>query len=124
MVAWFMCFGLLQEDINVFETTIRVIGGLLSAYDLSHDKLFLTKAKEVADKLSFAFDSPTGVPYGTIGLRTHRKYNPSWTQHASTISEVCRLAWVVSPPCFFFFCGLLAQHGTELERERGREHQR
>lgn len=31
-------------DVNLFETTIRVLGGLLSAYHLSQDKLFLNKA--------------------------------------------------------------------------------
>ena len=29
----------------MFETTIRVLGGLLSAYDLSHDRVFLTKVR-------------------------------------------------------------------------------
>ena len=33
-----------RGDVNLFETTIRVLGGLLSAYHLSHDKLFLDKA--------------------------------------------------------------------------------
>lgn len=33
-----------NRDINLFEVTIRVLGGLLSAYHLSGDKLFLTKA--------------------------------------------------------------------------------
>ena len=31
-------------DVNLFETTIRVLGGLLSAYHLSQDDLFLKKA--------------------------------------------------------------------------------
>ena len=48
-------------DVNLFETTIRVLGGLLSAYHLSRDDLFLRKAvssnekeisfEELADKL-------------------------------------------------------------------------
>lgn len=33
-----------DKDINLFEVTIRVLGGLLSAYHLSGDKMFLTKA--------------------------------------------------------------------------------
>lgn len=33
-----------DRDINLFEVTIRVLGGLLSAYHLSGDKMFLTKA--------------------------------------------------------------------------------
>jgi mannosyl-oligosaccharide alpha-1,2-mannosidase len=30
-------------DASVFETTIRILGGLLSAYDLSGDRVFLTR---------------------------------------------------------------------------------
>ena len=33
-----------EQDVSFFETTIRVLGGLLSAYHLSDDKLFLDKA--------------------------------------------------------------------------------
>jgi hypothetical protein len=43
--------------ISIFETTIRYLGGLLSAYELSGQKYpaLLHKAKEVADKMSFAW---------------------------------------------------------------------
>lgn len=34
----------IDRDVNLFEVTIRVLGGLLSAYHLSGDKMFLTKA--------------------------------------------------------------------------------
>ena len=33
-----------RNEVSVFETTIRVLGGLLAAYHLSHDHLFLQKA--------------------------------------------------------------------------------
>uniref|UniRef100_A0A0A9A537 alpha-1,2-Mannosidase n=1 Tax=Arundo donax TaxID=35708 RepID=A0A0A9A537_ARUDO len=36
-------------EASVFETTIRVVGGLLSAYDLSADKIFLEKARDISD---------------------------------------------------------------------------
>ena len=39
------------SSVSMFETIIRILGGLLSAYDLSADKIFLTKAKELADKM-------------------------------------------------------------------------
>ena len=32
------------RDVNLFECTIRILGGLLSAYHLSADKIFLKKA--------------------------------------------------------------------------------
>lgn len=34
-------------DVNLFESTIRILGGLLSAYHLSGDDLFLKKAVSV-----------------------------------------------------------------------------
>ena len=37
-----------NKDVNLFETTIRVLGGLLSTYHLSGDKIFLDKAIDLA----------------------------------------------------------------------------
>ena len=36
-----------DKDVNLFETTIRVLGGLLSTYHLTQDKLFLDKAVRI-----------------------------------------------------------------------------
>ena len=49
-----------DNTINVFETTIRYLGGLLGAYDLSNGKypLLLKKAVEVGELLYGAFDTP------------------------------------------------------------------
>ncbi|KAI0104858.1 family 47 glycosyl hydrolase [Nemania sp. FL0031] len=47
---------------NWFETTIRHQGGLLSAYDLSHEPALLRKAVELGDMLYMAFDTPTRMP--------------------------------------------------------------
>ena len=62
--------SLQSGDISVFETNIRYVGGLLSAYALTGDELFLEKATHVADKLTPAFKSPTGIPYALINMRT------------------------------------------------------
>ena len=37
------------QKISLFETNIRVVGGLLGAYDLSGDQLFLDKAVQCVD---------------------------------------------------------------------------
>ena len=50
------------DGINVFETTIRYLGGLLAAYDLSGEKVLLDKAKELGETLYFAFDTPNRMP--------------------------------------------------------------
>ena len=54
----------------MFETNIRYVGGLLSAYALSGDDIFREKASHVAEKLTPAFRSPTGIPFALINMRT------------------------------------------------------
>uniref|UniRef100_A0A914CQ79 alpha-1,2-Mannosidase n=1 Tax=Acrobeloides nanus TaxID=290746 RepID=A0A914CQ79_9BILA len=69
-------------NVSVFETNIRVVGGLLSAHMLSGkvkgmalDKGWpcsgplLTLAERFVQKLLPAFNSETGMPYGTVNLR-------------------------------------------------------
>ncbi|KAK4257745.1 hypothetical protein QN277_007295 [Acacia crassicarpa] len=74
-------------EVSVFETTIRVLGGLLSAYDLSGDIIFLEKARELADKLLPAWDSPTGIPFNRINLAYGNPHNPSWTGGNSILAD-------------------------------------
>lgn len=50
------------EEINVFETTIRYLGGFLSAYDLSGEQVLLDKAIELGEMLYHAFDTPNRMP--------------------------------------------------------------
>ncbi|KAK5069414.1 hypothetical protein LTR51_008664 [Lithohypha guttulata] len=47
---------------NMFETTIRHLGGLLSAYDLSREPALLAKAVELGDMLYAGFDTPNHMP--------------------------------------------------------------
>ncbi|KAI8163929.1 Endoplasmic reticulum mannosyl-oligosaccharide 1,2-alpha-mannosidase [Colletotrichum sp. SAR 10_70] len=49
-------------EVNVFETTIRYLGGFLSAFDLSGDVRLLRKAVEVGEMLYKAFDTPNRMP--------------------------------------------------------------
>ncbi|ETN45916.1 uncharacterized protein HMPREF1541_00097 [Cyphellophora europaea CBS 101466] len=51
-----------DTTINVFETTIRYLGGFLSAYDLSGENALLEKAVEVGEMLLAAFDTPNRMP--------------------------------------------------------------
>ena len=52
----------LHEELNIFETTIRYIGGLLSAYDLSGKGVLLRKAVELGNMMYVAFDTPNRMP--------------------------------------------------------------
>jgi mannosyl-oligosaccharide alpha-1,2-mannosidase len=53
-----------EDQINTFETTIRYLGGLLAAFDLSDGKypVLLEKALELGDMLYAAFDTPNRMP--------------------------------------------------------------
>lgn len=46
----------------VFEFNIRIVGGMLAAYDLSKNNVFLDKAQDMADRLLPAFSTPSGYP--------------------------------------------------------------
>ncbi|KAG5914497.1 hypothetical protein E4U42_000447 [Claviceps africana] len=71
--------------ISLFETNIRYLGALLSGYDLltgpykllgaEPDKVdaLLRQAQSLADSLSIAFDTPSGIPDGTVFLNPTRK---------------------------------------------------
>ena len=66
------------EEISLFETTIRYLGGILSGYDLLKGPLsqyasnatavdqLLQKAKDLGNTLKFAFDTPTGIPHNGL----------------------------------------------------------
>jgi mannosidase alpha-like ER degradation enhancer 2 len=61
-----------DKDIFVqnFEITIRHLGGLLSAYQLTNDRRLLRLAEDLGTRLLPAFDSKTGIPYRFVNLRT------------------------------------------------------
>lgn len=74
--------------VSVFETTIRNLGGLLSAYDWSGDRIFLKRADELGSKLLNAFDSPTGIPYGETDLNSRHSFNSQWHSKFAVLSEL------------------------------------
>lgn len=53
-----------------FEITIRMLGGLLSNYQLSGDKRLLWLAQDLGNRLLPVFNSPTGMPYVFVNLKT------------------------------------------------------
>lgn len=77
-----------DPQVDGFDTTIRLIGGLLSAYDLitsglvphaftynrKHVKALLRGASDLADLISPLFDSPTGLPYFWLNVTTNEPY--------------------------------------------------
>lgn len=77
-VAKNLDFGNIRSDMSVFEANIRFIGGLLACYGLTGDSLFKDKAVQLADKLLPAFNTPTGIPYGIVNLKTGQGRNWGW----------------------------------------------
>ena len=59
-----------NDEVHVFEITIRLLGALQSAYELDGDKKYLTLAIDLADRLLPAFNTPTGMPYRYVHLQT------------------------------------------------------
>lgn len=83
--------------VNLFETTIRILGGLLSAQALSaasHPALsrrLAEKAAELGARLLPAFSSPSGVPFSDVNLRTGEASMPAWG-HISSLSEIASVS--------------------------------
>ncbi|XP_050424507.1 mannosyl-oligosaccharide alpha-1,2-mannosidase IA [Adelges cooleyi] len=74
-----------RVDISVFETNIRYIGGFLSCYAMTGDTIFRDKAVYVANKLLPAFQTPTGIPYSLVNLKTGSSKNYFWASGGSSI---------------------------------------
>jgi len=56
--------------VQSFEIAIRMLGSLVSCYQLTDDKRLLSLADDLAHRLLPTFDSPTGMPYRNVNLRT------------------------------------------------------
>ncbi|KAI2633359.1 glycoside hydrolase family 47 protein [Xylaria nigripes] len=85
-----------DQDVNTFETTIRILGGLLSAHYLSNrdrdtnlptDSFYLQKAIELADRLLPAYTSQSGIPYASVHLRRRKGLRSHANAGASSMAE-------------------------------------
>jgi Glycosyl hydrolase family 47. len=94
-----------DRDIYVknFEITIRLLGGLLSSYHLTGDKRLLSLAEDLGNRLLPVFNSPTGLPYVYVNLRTGETRDPV-TNPAETgtlLLEFGALSKLTSKPLFY-----------------------
>ncbi|KAJ6547673.1 seven-hairpin glycosidase [Mycena capillaripes] len=73
-----------SDTVSVFETTIRYLGGLLSAYELSDQQYpaLLDKARELGDKLAYAWVGDSDIPFGFLDFSTNTP-----VQDTSNIAE-------------------------------------
>jgi ER degradation enhancer, mannosidase alpha-like 2 len=94
-----------DRDIYVknFEITIRLLGGLLSGYQLTGDKRLLSLAEDLGNRLLPVFNSPTGLPYVYVNLRTGQTRDPI-TNPAETgtlLLEFGMLSKLTGRPVFY-----------------------
>ncbi|KAF2103275.1 seven-hairpin glycosidase [Rhizodiscina lignyota] len=82
------------EELNVFETTIRYLGGFLAAYDLSDGKYpsLLTKATDMGEMLYHAFDTPNRMPITRWNFNAAAKGFPQEASDWILIAELGSLS--------------------------------
>lgn len=127
-----------KGQVNLFETTIRVLGGLLSAYHLSGGEhggnastkgpkpaVYLDTAKDLADRLLIAFtSSPTAIPYSDVILRD-RSAHPapdglSSTAEVSTVQlEFNYLSFLTGDPKYSLESMKVLEHMKTLPKVKG-----
>lgn len=94
-----------DKDISVqnFEITIRLLGGLLSSYQLTQDKRLLKLAEDLGNRLLPVFESPTSLPYRYVNLRTGKvRGNVTNPAEAGTLLiEFGTLARLTHRPIFY-----------------------
>ncbi|KAK4447730.1 family 47 putative glycoside hydrolase [Podospora aff. communis PSN243] len=79
-----------RNDIPVFETIIRYLGGLVGAYDVSGEKykVLLDKAEELAEILMSVFDTPNRMPVLYYQWRPQDNEVPKRASASSGVAEL------------------------------------
>ncbi|KAI5300378.1 maturation of Asn-linked oligosaccharides protein, partial [Ascosphaera atra] len=112
-----------DQQVSLFETTIRYLGGMLSGYDLLEagacsscdrnlkDRL-LEQSQNLADVMKFAFNSPTGIPWNNLNITAKTTDGAKTNGIATTgslVLEWTRLSDLLDDDSY----GKLAQKGEE-----------
>jgi len=94
-----------DRDIYVknFEITIRLLGGLLSSYQLTGDQRLLNLAEGLGNRLLPVFNSPTGLPYVYVNLRTGETRDPitNPAESGTLLLEFGTLSKLTRNPIFY-----------------------
>lgn len=107
------------EHCSLFETNIRYLGGLLSAYDLSGHEILLDKAIELGDMLYAGFDTPNHMPANGFNFEPAKqgKLVPSRDESSAAVAtlslEFTRLSQLTGDPKYYN-----AIDGVKLALER------
>ena len=94
-----------DKDISVqnFEITIRLLGGLLTNYQLTGDKRLLALAEDLGNRLLPVFESPTGMPYRYVNLKTRAVRDPvsNPAETGTLLLEFGTLSKLTGKPVFY-----------------------
>ena len=94
-----------DQDVPVknFEVTIRLLGGLLSGFQMTGDARLLKLAEDLGTRLLPVFDSPTGMPYMYVNLKTGKtsgaRSNPA--EIGTLLLEFGTLSKLTGNPVFY-----------------------
>ncbi|HLY06565.1 MAG TPA: glycoside hydrolase family 47 protein [Rhizomicrobium sp.] len=94
----------IDGELQVFETNIRMVGGLLAGWLATHNKTLLSLAHDLAERLLPAFTkSPTGIPYRFVNLKTGAVRDPQTfpAELGTYISEFGTLARATGDQRFY-----------------------
>lgn len=127
-----------KGQVNLFETTIRVVGGLLSAYHLSEGRyganastkgpkpaVYLENARSLADRLLVAFtSSPSPIPFSDVVLHSHSAHPApdglSSTAEVSTVQlEFNYLSYLIGDPKYSLESMKVLEHIKTLPKVKG-----
>lgn len=93
--------------VSLFETNIRYLGGMISAYDLltgpfshldveeSNVRALLTQATRLADVLKFAFKTPSGIPVNNVYIENKTFSNAALTADGKQTAGLAEMGTLV-----------------------------
>ncbi|KAF2714210.1 glycoside hydrolase family 47 protein [Pleomassaria siparia CBS 279.74] len=99
-----------MSTISVFETTIRYLGGLLAAFDLSNERVLLDKAIQLGEMLYRSFDTTNNMPLDRLPIEGAKQTGGAgfsadnqicFAAIGSLTMEFTRLAQVTQQPKFY-----------------------
>jgi mannosyl-oligosaccharide alpha-1,2-mannosidase len=107
---------------QVFETNIRLVGGLLSAHLASGDEVLLEKAHDLGERLLKAFEaSPHGLPYRYVNLKTGAVRDPetNLAEIGTYITEFGVLGGLTGDDRFYESAKRAMTHALNMRSDKG-----
>ncbi|OKL59206.1 hypothetical protein UA08_05920 [Talaromyces atroroseus] len=117
-----------DQTINVFETTIRYMGGFMAAYDLSDGKypILLKKAQEVGEFVYGAFDTPNRMHVARWKWKESLRGTPLRASQKTLLAEVgslsvefTRLTQLTGDPKYFDAIQRVTDHLEKAQSKTG-----